>query len=106
LYSSSVWKIIASPSTNSDLFSSPSATELGLDFMNAPFGQSNIDVSDAFYGAFPSASSYDDMTSYSNTKRPRDSIDEVLTDTLGAFALEAKKKRFDPAYNEGIYPRL
>lgn len=70
--------------------------------MNAPFGQPSID--DAFYGAFPSTNSYDSMVMPSTSKRPRDSVDEVLTDTLGAFALEAKKKRFDPSYNEGIIP--
>ncbi|KAG0215557.1 hypothetical protein BGX33_001118 [Mortierella sp. NVP41] len=99
---------LSSPSysTSSDLFSSPAATDLELEIMNAPFGQPSIDVSDIFYGAFPSASSYDDITSPSTTKRPRDSFDEVLTDTLGAFALEAKKKRFDPSYNEDMRGRL
>ncbi|KAF8946134.1 hypothetical protein BGZ47_001204 [Haplosporangium gracile] len=95
-----------SHSTTSDLFSSPSATDLELDLMNAPFGQPSIDISDAFYGTFPSINSYDSMASPSTTKRPRDSVDEVLTDTLGAFALEAKKKRFDPSYNEDMKGRL
>lgn len=97
---------LSSPSysTSSDLFSSPSATDLELDLMNAPFGQPSID--DAFYGAFPSTNSYDSMVMPSTSKRPRDSVDEVLTDTLGAFALEAKKKRFDPSYNEDMKGRL
>ncbi|KAG0285302.1 hypothetical protein BGZ96_010422 [Linnemannia gamsii] len=99
---------LSSPSysTSSDLFSSPTATDLELDLMNAPFGQPNIEMSDAFYGVFPSTNSYDSMLSPSTSKRPRDSLDEVLTDTLGAFALEAKKKRFDPSYNEDMKGRL
>ncbi|KAF9137385.1 hypothetical protein BGX30_010295 [Mortierella sp. GBA39] len=97
---------LSSPSysTSSDLFSSPSATDLELDLMNAPFGQPSID--DPFYGAFPSSNSYDNMITPSTSKRPRDSVDEVLTDTLGAFALDAKKKRFDPSYNEDMKGRL
>ncbi|KAG0319898.1 hypothetical protein BGZ97_001205 [Linnemannia gamsii] len=100
--------LTASPSysTSSDLFSSPTATDLELDLMNAPFGQSNLDMSDTFYGAFSSTNLYDSMVSPSTSKRPRDSLDEVLTDTLGAFALEAKKKRFDPSYNEDMKGRL
>jgi hypothetical protein len=41
------------------------------------------------------------MISPVSAKRSRDGFDEVLTDTLGSFALEAKKKRLDPSYNEG-----
>ncbi|KAF9125834.1 hypothetical protein BGW39_007118 [Mortierella sp. 14UC] len=97
---------LSSPSysTTSDLFSSPSAAGEELDLMNAPFGQPGIE--DVFYGAFPSNDSYDLFTAPPSSKRPRDSLDEVLTDTLGAFALEAKKKRFDPSYNEDTKGRL
>ncbi|KAG0273177.1 hypothetical protein BGZ95_011001 [Linnemannia exigua] len=97
---------LSSPSysTSSDIFSSPSATGEELDLMNAPFGQPGIE--DGFYGVFPSTNSYDIFAAPSTSKRPRDSLDEVLTDTLGAFALEAKKKRFDPSYNEDTKGRL
>ncbi|KAF9910968.1 hypothetical protein EC991_005143 [Linnemannia zychae] len=97
---------LSSPSysTSSDLFSSPSAAGEELDLMNAPFGQPGIE--DTFYGAFPPNDSYDFFTAPSSSKRPRDNLDEVLTDTLGAFALEAKKKKFDPSYNEDTKGRL
>ncbi|KAK3841082.1 MAG: hypothetical protein J3R72DRAFT_158739 [Linnemannia gamsii] len=97
---------LSSPSysTSSDIFSSPSATGEELDLMNAPFGQPGVE--DGFYGAFPSTNSYDIFAVPCSSKRPRDSLDEVLTDTLGAFALEAKKKRFDPSYNEDTKGRL
>lgn len=38
-----------------------------------------------------------------SAKRTRDGFDEILSDTLGPFALEAKKKRLDPSYNDGKY---
>lgn len=69
--------------------------------MSAPFGRpGGIDVSGAYYGAFPS-SNYEDLSPMS-AKRPHDGFDEILTDTLGAFALESKKKRLDSTYNEGM----
>lgn len=64
--------------------------------MNAPFARpGGIDVSGAYYGA------YEDMSPMS-AKRSRDGFDEILTDTLGAFALESKKTRLDSTYNEGM----
>ncbi|KAF9182645.1 hypothetical protein BGZ51_004531 [Haplosporangium sp. Z 767] len=100
---------LSSPSysATSDLFSSPNAPDLELDMMNIPFMRPNIDISDTYYGSFPTdGSSYDDMISPMSAKRPRDGFDEVLSDTLGAFALEAKKKRLDPSYNEDMMGRL
>ncbi|KAF9920231.1 hypothetical protein FBU30_009977 [Linnemannia zychae] len=98
---------LSSPSysTSSDLFSSPpNTTDLELELMNLPFGQPSLDGSDLFYSAFPSSTSLDSLVT--SSKRPRDSLDEVLTDTIGSFALEAKKKRFDPSYNEDTKGRL
>ncbi|KAF9380791.1 hypothetical protein CPC16_010144 [Podila verticillata] len=96
----------ASPySTGSDLYSSPNAPDLELDMMSAPFGRpGGIDVSGAYYGAFP-PSNYEDLSPMS-AKRSRDGFDEILTDTLGAFALESKKKRLDSTYNEDMMGRL
>jgi len=71
--------------------------------MNAQaFGvRPNIDVSGNFYGSFPSAGGYEDMVSPMSGKRSRDGFDDLLSDTLGSFAMEAKKKRLDPSYNKG-----
>ncbi|KAI1300725.1 hypothetical protein EDD11_006015 [Mortierella claussenii] len=92
---------LSSPSysTNSDLFSSPSAPDLELDMLN-------VDGTGNYYGAFPNPNSYEDLTSSMNSKRSRDGFDELLSDTLGAFVLEAKKKRTDAAYNEDMMGRL
>ncbi|KAF9354974.1 hypothetical protein BGX26_007135 [Mortierella sp. AD094] len=97
------WNPGLSPSysTSSDLFSSPSAPGLELDLLNT-----GIDVSGAYYGAFPGTNNYDDMISPTGSKRPRDGLDEVLSETLGAFALEAKKKRADASYNDDMMGRL
>ncbi|KAF9433988.1 hypothetical protein BGZ76_008729 [Entomortierella beljakovae] len=91
---------LSSPSySNNSLFSSPSAPDLDLDLMN-----SNFDVSNGFYGPFSGTNNFDDLISPSS-KRPRDGFDEILSETLGAFAIEAKKKRTD-AYNEDMIGRL
>ncbi|KAF9924211.1 hypothetical protein BGZ67_009457 [Mortierella alpina] len=94
-------------STSSDLFSSPNApSDLELDLMNVPFGRSSMDVSSAYYGPLSTDSIYDDSVSPMSAKRSRDGFDELLSDTLGAFATEAKKKRADPSYNEDMMGRL
>ncbi|GJJ68759.1 hypothetical protein EMPS_01105 [Entomortierella parvispora] len=95
-------------STNSDLYSSPGAPDLELDMMNAQaFGvRPNIDVSGNFYGSFPTAGGYEDMVSPMSGKRARDGFDDLLSDTLGSFAMEAKKKRLDPSYNKDMMDRL
>ncbi|KAG0279048.1 hypothetical protein BGZ95_002451 [Linnemannia exigua] len=95
---------LSSPdSTSSDVFfPSPAGDE--LDLKDALFGEPGIE--DDFYGALPSTISHDIFAASSGSKRPSDSLDEVLTDTLSAFALEAKKKRFDPSYNEDTKRRL
>ncbi|KAG0002668.1 hypothetical protein BGZ80_009363 [Entomortierella chlamydospora] len=92
------WNPSLSPSysTSSDLFGSPNAPGLELDLLDT-----GIDVSGAYYGAFPGTNNYDDMESTTSSKRPRDGLDEVLSETLGAFAFEAKKKRTDVSYNDG-----
>ncbi|KAF9953567.1 hypothetical protein BGZ72_005320 [Mortierella alpina] len=101
---------LASPSysTNSDLYSSPRTAAQDLDLLNNPaLGRPNIDVSGAYYGAFPTAPmAYEDMVSPTSAKRSRDGFDEILSDTLGSFAMEAKKKRLDPSYNEDMMGRL
>ncbi|OAQ31224.1 hypothetical protein K457DRAFT_407730 [Linnemannia elongata AG-77] len=81
---------------HSDLFST---TDL-VDNSNQQFARPTVDVSGAYYGAFPNHG-YENMISPVSAKRSRDGFDEILTDTLGSFALEAKKKRLDPSYNEG-----
>lgn len=69
---------------------------------NPALGRPNIDISGTYYGAFPTAPmGYEDMVSPTSAKRSRDGFDEILSDTLGSFAMEAKKKRLDPSYNEG-----
>ncbi|KAF9949629.1 hypothetical protein BGZ72_008606 [Mortierella alpina] len=94
-------------SNNSDLFSSPNApSDLELDLMNVPFGRPSIDVSGAYYGSLSADGIYDDMATPMGGKRPRDGYDELLSDTLGAFANEAKKKRADASYNEDMMGRL
>ncbi|KAF9953655.1 hypothetical protein BGZ70_000155 [Mortierella alpina] len=94
-------------STNSDLFSSPNApSDLELDLMNVPFGRSNMDVSSAYYGALSTDNIYDGSATPVSAKRSRDGYDDLLSDTLGAFASEAKKKRADPSYNEDMMGRL
>ncbi|KAG0207073.1 hypothetical protein BGX28_001616 [Mortierella sp. GBA30] len=96
-----------SHSTNSDLFSSPNApSDLELDLMNMPFGRPSVDISGAYYGAYPTDGNLDDMVSPMSAKRSRDGFDEVLSDTLSAFAMEAKKKRLDASYNEDMMGRL
>ncbi|KAF9324200.1 hypothetical protein BG006_000772 [Podila minutissima] len=97
----------ASPSySGSDMYSSPNAPDLELDMM-APFGRpGGVDVSGAYYGAFPTPDTYEDLTSPMSSKRSRDGFDEILSDTLGAFALESKKKRLDSTYNEDMMGRL
>ncbi|KAF9571909.1 hypothetical protein EC968_010562 [Mortierella alpina] len=93
-------------STSSDLFSSPNApSDLELDLMNVPFGRPSMDVPGAYYGPLSTDSIYDDSVPMSG-KRSRDGYDELLSDTLGAFATEAKKKRADPSYNEDMMGRL
>lgn len=88
------------------MYSSPNAPDLELDMM-ATFGRpGGIDVSGAYYGAFPTPNAYEDLTSPMSAKRSRDGFDEILSDTLGAFALESKKKRLDSTYNEGIHDFL
>lgn len=84
---------------HSDLFSTPDL----VDNSNQQFARPTVDVSGAYYGAFPNHG-YENMISPVSAKRSRDGFDEVLTDTLGSFALEAKKKRLDPSYNEGKMP--
>ncbi|KAG0072648.1 hypothetical protein BGZ93_001074 [Podila epicladia] len=96
----------ASPYSGSDIYSSPNAPDLELDMM-APFGRpGGVDVSGAYYGAFPTPNTYEDLTSPLSAKRSRDGFDEILTDTLGAFALESKKTRLDSTYNEDMMSRL
>ncbi|KAG0045318.1 hypothetical protein BGZ83_009453 [Gryganskiella cystojenkinii] len=104
---------VSSPSfsTNSDLFNSPSPSVSNLDINimnNQAFGgrPNNIDVSGNYYGAFPSAGGYEDMVSPMSGKRSRDGFDDLLSDTLGSFAMEAKKKRMDPSYNKDMMDRL
>ena len=65
------------------------------------FGGPVIDISGTYYGAFPPTSNFEDIVSPMSAKRPRDSVDEIISDTLGSLAIEAKKKRLDPSYNEG-----
>ncbi|KAG0289221.1 hypothetical protein BGZ96_007171 [Linnemannia gamsii] len=86
---------------HSDLFSTPDL----VDNSNGQFGRPTVDVSGAYYGVFPNPG-YENMISPVSAKRSRDGFDEVLTDTLGSFALEAKKKRLDPSYNEDMMGRL
>ena len=74
--------------------------------MNVPFGRPSIDVSGAYYGSLCADGIYDDMATPMGGKRPRDGYDELLSDTLGAFATEAKKKRADASYNEGTLSSL
>ncbi|KAF9575351.1 hypothetical protein EC968_003402 [Mortierella alpina] len=101
---------LASPSysTNSDLYSSPRTATQDVDLLHHPaLGRPNIDVSGTYYGAFPTAPmGYEDMISPTSAKRSRDGFDEILSDTLGSFAMEAKKKRLDPSYNEDMMGRL
>ncbi|KAG0331731.1 hypothetical protein BG000_010639 [Podila horticola] len=98
---------LSSPSySGSDMYSSPNAPDLEMDMM-ATFGRpGGIDVSGAYYGAFPTPNAYEDLTSPMSAKRSRDGFDEILSDTLGAFALESKKKRLDSTYNEDMMGRL
>ncbi|KAG0349023.1 hypothetical protein BG004_002551 [Podila humilis] len=101
----------ASPSytgSSSDLYSSPNAADLELDMMNTPFGPpASVDVSSNYYGTLPSGNVYyEDLSSPPGAKRPRDGFDEILTDTLSAFAMEAKKTRLDSMYNEDMMGRL
>ncbi|KAG0031007.1 hypothetical protein BGZ82_007172 [Podila clonocystis] len=96
----------ASPSySGSDIYSSPNAPDLELDMMalGRPGG---VDVSGAYYGTFPTPNTYEDLTAPMSAKRSRDGFDEILSDTLGAFALESKKKRLDSTYNEDMMGRL
>ncbi|KAK3838574.1 MAG: hypothetical protein JOS17DRAFT_730524 [Linnemannia elongata] len=86
---------------HSDLFSTSDL----VDNSNQQFARPTVDVSGAYYGAFPNHG-YENMISPVSAKRSRDGFDEVLTDTLGSFALEAKKKRLDPSYNEDMMGRL
>ncbi|KAG0003291.1 hypothetical protein BGZ79_001201 [Entomortierella chlamydospora] len=101
---------LASPShsTNSDLYNSPRVSDLGMDLTNnQDFSRPTIDVSGTYYGVFPPApSNFEDMISPMSAKRSRDGYDELLSDTLGSFAMEAKKKRMDPSYNEDMMGRL
>ncbi|KAF8974155.1 hypothetical protein BGZ46_009722 [Entomortierella lignicola] len=101
---------LASPSqsTNSDIYNSPSVSDLDVDLThNQAFNRPHIDVSGAYYGAFPPASSnFEDMISPLSAKRSREGYDEILSDTLGSFATEAKKRRSEPAYNEDMMGRL
>ncbi|KAI1321621.1 hypothetical protein EDD11_003101 [Mortierella claussenii] len=101
---------LSSPSysINSDLYSSPRAADQDIDAVSNPaFGRPSIDVSGGYYGAFPSGGpGYDDMVSPMSAKRPRDGFDEILSDTLGSFAMEAKKKRLEPSYSEDMMGRL
>lgn len=68
--------------------------------MNMPFGRPSIDISGAYYGP-PSDSIYDESAMPMSAKRSWDGYNELLSDTLGAFASEAKKQRADSSYNEG-----
>ncbi|KAF9149179.1 hypothetical protein BG015_009041 [Linnemannia schmuckeri] len=86
---------------HSDLFSTPDL----VDNSNHQFARPTVDVSGAYYGVFPNPG-YENMISPVSAKRSRDGFDEILTDTLGSFALEAKKKRLDPSYNEDMMGRL
>ncbi|KAG0019398.1 hypothetical protein BGZ81_009747 [Podila clonocystis] len=96
----------ASPSySGSDIYSSPNAPDLELDMM-ALGHPGGVDVSGAYYGTFPTPNTYEDLTSPMSAKRSRDGFDEILSDTLGAFALESKKKRLDSTYNEDMMGRL
>ncbi|KAF9110517.1 hypothetical protein BGX27_006225 [Mortierella sp. AM989] len=100
---------LASPhSTSSDLFNSPRVSDLEVDLTNNQvFGRPTVDISGAYYGVFPPApSNFEDMISPMSAKRSRDGFDEILSDTLGSFAIEAKKKRTDPSYNEDMMGRL
>ncbi|KAG0307698.1 hypothetical protein BGZ98_010051 [Dissophora globulifera] len=80
-------KTSPSYSASSDLFSSPNAPDLELDILNG-----------AYYGSFPNANGFDDLASM-GSKRPRDGIDEILSETLSVFAVESKKMRSDASYN-------
>ncbi|KAG0320126.1 hypothetical protein BGZ99_004685 [Dissophora globulifera] len=81
-------KTSPSYSASSDLFSSPNAPDLELDILNG-----------AYYGSFPNANGFDDLVSSMGSKRPRDGIDEILSETLSVFAVESKKMRSDASYN-------
>ncbi|KAF9900468.1 hypothetical protein EC991_007315 [Linnemannia zychae] len=87
---------------HSDLFST---TDLVDSNGNQQYARPTVDVSGAYYGVFPNPG-YENMISPVSAKRSRDGFDEVLSDTLGSFALEAKKKRLDPSYNEDMMGRL
>ncbi|KAG0295605.1 hypothetical protein BGZ98_001323 [Dissophora globulifera] len=100
---------LASPSysTNSDHYSSPTMQELEASLMNQAFGGPHIDVSGAYYGAFPPTSSgYENMISPLSAKRARDTVDELLFDTMGSFAMETKKKCLHPSYNKDVAGHL
>ncbi|KAF9167089.1 hypothetical protein DFQ26_005830 [Actinomortierella ambigua] len=105
---------LASPSysTNSELYSSPSAPDLELDIMTPTYGTYNsnggrptIDISGAFYGSVDSTP-FDDIISPLSAKRPRDGFEELLSDTLSPFVMESKKKKIDTPYNEDMVSYL
>ncbi|KAG0351129.1 hypothetical protein BG005_009396 [Podila minutissima] len=84
---------------------SPSYSSASSDLYNSPI-RPNIDVSGAYYGNGGNGNGFggfEDMMTPVSAKRSRDGFDEILSDTLGSFALEAKKKRLDPSYNDGKY---
>lgn len=106
---------LCSPLTNSKLLfsfffvilaaASPSYSSASSDLYNSPI-RPNIDVSGAYYGNGGNGNGFggfEDMMTPVSAKRSRDGFDEILSDTLGSFALEAKKKRLDPSYNDGKY---
>lgn len=85
---------------------SPSYSTASSDLYNSPI-RPNIDVSGAYYGNNNGfGSGFEDMLTPASAKRSRDGFDEILSDTLGPFALEAKKKRLDPSYNDDMMGRL
>ncbi|KAF9917854.1 hypothetical protein FBU30_000500 [Linnemannia zychae] len=86
---------------HSDLFNT---SDLVDNINSQQFARPTVDVSGAYYGAFNP--SYENMVSPASAKRSRDGFDEILSDTLGSFALEAKKKRLDPSYNDDMVGRL
>ncbi|KAF9325684.1 hypothetical protein BG006_010838 [Podila minutissima] len=84
---------------------SPSYSSASSDLYNSPI-RPNIDVSGVYYGNGGNGNGFggfEDMMTPMSAKRSRDGFDEILSDTLGSFALEAKKKRLDPSYNDGKF---
>lgn len=95
--------MLASPSQSTNSYNSPRVPDLEADLTNSQvFGKPTVDVSGAYYGVFqPAPTGFEGMISPTSAKRSRDGFDEILSDTLGSFAMESKKKRLDAVYNEG-----